>query len=99
MNNIKFNKKALSQAYEILLRLDDEQFNKIPKDIISSIKENRDEDYEMDFNNLENEILPDTKKIIASIYSSYLTNLEEKSIIFRMIELEKKKKYDNKNLF
>ena len=93
MNNKEFDIKALSQAYEILIRLDSEKFNKIPKDIIAGIKENRDKEYEFDSNNIDKNLLPDTKKIITAIYASFLTNIDEKRVIYRMMELEKKKKY------
>jgi len=44
-------------------------------------------------------MLPDTEKILATIYTYYLTSQEEKNTIFQMIELEKKKKYENKEIF
>ncbi len=99
MNNIKFDRKALTQVYEILLRLENNKFNKIPKKIIKGIEANRDIEYETDFKEIEENILPDTEKILTSIYTYYLTNKEERDTILKMAELEKKKKYGNKKMF
>ena len=99
MNNIKFDRKALTQAYEILLRLESDKFNKIPQEIIKGIKENRDMEYETHFSKIEKDILPDTEKILTAIYTHYLTNQEQKNTIFRMTELEKKRKYGHKKIF
>lgn len=99
MNSIKFDRKALTQVYEILLRLENDKFNKIPKEIIKGIESNRDIEYETEFRQIEENMLPDTEKILTSIYTYYLTNKEEKHTILKMTELEKKKKYGDKRMF
>jgi len=99
MKNIKFDRKALTEVYQVLLMLEKDKFNKIPRDIIDGIKNNMDVEYEIDINYIEKEMLPDTEKILATIYTYYLTSQEEKNTIFQMIELEKKKKYENKEIF
>jgi len=99
MNSIKFDRKALTQVYEILLRLENDKFNRIPKEIIKGIEANRDIEYETEFSQIQEDMLPDTEKILTSIYTYYLTNKEEKDTILKMAELEKKKKYGNKRMF
>jgi len=93
MENIKLDSKALTEVYEVLLMLDKDKFDKIPKNIIEGIKNNRDIEYEVDINDIEENMLSDTQKILATIYTYYLATPEEKSTIFQMIELEKKQQY------
>ena len=99
MEDLKLDKRALAEVYFVLIMLEEEKFNKIPKELVEKIKNNRDENYEFDLENLEENMLPDTERILATIYTYYLANKEEKETIFKMIELEKRKKYGNKELF
>jgi len=99
MKNIKFDRKALTEVYQVLLMLEKDKFNKIPRDIIDGIKNNMDIEYEIDIHDIEKEMLPDTERILATIYTYYLASKDEKNTIFQMIELEKKKKYENKEIF
>jgi len=99
MKNIKFDRKALTEVYQVLLMLEKDKFNKIPRDIIDGIKNNMDIEYEIDIHDIEKEMLPDTERILATIYTYYLASKDEKNTIFQMIELEKKKKYENSEIF
>jgi len=99
MEDIKFDRRALTEVYQVLLMLEKDKFNKIPRDIIDGIKNNMDIEYEIDIHDIEKEMLPDTERILATIYTYYLASKDEKNTIFQMIELEKKKKYENKEIF
>lgn len=96
MENLKLDKRALAEVYSVLIMLEEVKFNKIPKEIVEGIRNNRDENYEFDLDSLEENMLPDTERILATIYTYYLANKDEKNIIFKMIELEKRKKYNIK---
>ena len=92
MQKTKLDPRALKEVYEVLLLLNLEELNKIPKPLIDAIKNNCDMEYEVDFEKLENEMLPDTENILSTIYIDYLSTDEEKNIIKKLIILEKQKK-------
>ncbi len=86
MVNTKFDRKALAEVYEVIIMLENKELNKIPEKLIETIKLNKDNEYEVDFQKLENgEMLPDTMKILAALYTYYLANEEEKNIINKLI--------------
>lgn len=99
MGNVKYDRRALTEVYEVLLMLGTNQYKKIPENIISAIRENRDTEYEVDINEIEDNMLPDTEKILASIYMYYLANSEEKQMLIEMTELEKRQKYGTQVIF
>ena len=99
MEKVCFDKRSLAEVYTVLIMLEKEKLNKIPKEIIEGIKNNRDLEYEIDFDTIENNMLPDTQKILSTLYVYYLANPEERDTVFKMIELEKKKKYKNIDVF
>ena len=92
----KLDKRALTEVYAVLLMLEKEKINQIPQDLLEGIKNNRDKEYEVYFDELENNMLPDTERILATIYTYYLANEEERNSIFQMIENEKKQKFNAK---
>ena len=95
MINTKFNRKALAEVYEVLMLLEKNQLSKIPKKLVKTIKENKDNDYEVDLQEIENgNLLSETNIILGTIYTYYLATNEEKSIINKLINL-KKEKYKN----
>lgn len=89
--------ETFSEVYEILLLLDNEDFEKIPKDVIQAIRENRNEDYDVDVDDILNDgIKKDTRDLLASIYLKYLATSEENKVVNELSELEKSKKYKEK---
>ena len=91
MFNTYFDRKALKEVYEVLIMLEETELNKIPKNLINTINENKDNEYEVDLNKLrEGKIMKDTKKILGALYSYYLSSEEEKNIIFKLINLTNK---------
>lgn len=90
MVNIKFDRKALAEVYEVIIMLKNEDFNKVPKEIVEAIKLNKDNEYEVDFQKLvRDEMLPDTRQILSAIYTYYLADKEEKKVIFELINIRK----------
>ena len=102
MNN---RRNAYTEVYTILQELNEEEYNKIPLEIIETLKANmnKDYDYELDEEKelKEQPMLPQTKAILLNIFRDYLSTSEQKEKIIKMQneerqknELKKKKKYD-----
>lgn len=90
MVSTKFDKKALAEVYEVLIMLDKKDLTKIPKRLVEAIKLNKDNEYEVDFQDIEDgKILPDTIKILSTLYTYYLASEEEKNVIFKLINSKK----------
>ena len=90
MVNTDFDRKALAEVYEVIIMLKNEDFNKIPKEIIEAIKLNKDNEYEVDFQKIvRDEMLPDARQILSAIYTYYLADKEEKKVIFDLINIKK----------
>lgn len=102
MNN---RKNAYTEVYTILQELNEEEYNKIPPEIIQAIRINKNEEYEYELDeNLElkdHQMLPETKAILFNLFRDYLTTPEQKEKIIRMQneerqknELKKQQKYN-----
>ena len=81
-------KNAYAEVYTILQELNEEEYNKIPPEIVEAIKVNRSEEYEYF---LEDELelkdqpmLPETKAILFNLFRDYLATPEQKAKIIRM---------------
>lgn len=66
-------KNAYTEVYAILEQLDEEEYNQIPSEVITAIRENRNTEYEFELDEelelKEQELLPETK---AKQYNSDL---------------------------
>ena len=94
MVETSFDRRALTEVYNVLIMLDKENFDKIPKKMIEAIKENMDTEYDVQWNEIENgNLLEDTEKILAVLYTDYLATLEEKNIIMQLENLRYKDCY------
>jgi len=105
--------KRLVEVDEILSYLSDEDYNKIPEEIIQAIQENMDQEYtwELDESKAleEQDLSRDTISILSYLNMQYLLNEEQKAYmekLHRINELEKCKeeystdnKYDYSDLF
>ena len=98
-------RKAFTEVYEIINNLENNDYNKIPKDVVQAIESNRDKEYEYFFDETvsltEQEMLPETKAILFNFFRDYLSTKEqkEKIIVFQInermrLEDEKTKKYN-----
>lgn len=85
MIETKFDKRALAEAYNILIMLEREKFEKIPTNVINGIHDNMDLSYDVELEKIEDgEILEDTEKILSEIYTEYLATPEEKEIVLKL---------------
>lgn len=107
MNN---RRNAYKEVYTILQNLNEEEYNKIPSEIIETIKENSNEEYEFVLNNelelKEQLLLPETKAILFNLFRDYLSTPVQKEKIIKMqseerkkVEEKKKQNYANVDIF
>lgn len=107
MNNYN---NACTEVYAILNDLVEEDYNKIPSEVITAIKENRNTDYvfelDYDIDLKDNILLKETRAILFNLYRDYLTTPDQKEKIVKMqneerqkLELKKQEKYDSNNIF
>ena len=103
-------KNAYQEAYTILQELDEEEYSKIPPEVIQALKENRNEEYyyevDEDTELKYQPMLPETRAIIFNIFRNYLATQKQKEKIKQMIakeraksEIKKKKQYNPENIF
>lgn len=106
MNN---RKNAYTEVYTVLQELNEDEYNKIPPEVIEAIKTNRNEEYEFELDEdlelKEQSLLPETKAILFNLFRDYLSTPEQKRKIIKMQneerqknELKKKQMYDT-NVF
>jgi len=102
-------KNAYKEVYTILQELNEEEYNKIPPEIIEAIRLNMNEEYEYELDEelelKDHQMLPETKAILFNLFRDYLATQEQKEKIIRMQneerqknEIKKQKQY-NTNVF
>ena len=81
-------KNAYTEVYTILQDLDEEEYNKIPPEVIETIEANRNEEYEYFLDDelelKDQPMLPETKAILFNLFRDYLATPEQKTKIIRM---------------
>lgn len=103
-------KNAYTEVYTILQDLNENDYAKIPPEVIQAIKENRNEEYNYEIDeDIElkyQPMLPETKAILFNLFRDYLATPEQKAKIFKMQaeeraknEIRKKQKYSTDNIF
>ena len=101
--------KAYTEVYEILSCLNEEEYSKIPKELIEVFEENRDLDYEYVCNDEQDlskqPMLKVTKAILLNIFRDYLATPEQNQKIEHWLQVDreylekqKKEKYSS-NVF
>ena len=99
--------KAYKEVVKIIEYLPDEEYIKIPEEIIQNLKEEMDDSYIYEIDDLESlEVLKETEEILAVIFRDYLsTSQEKRAIVLREkqeeieLEEEKRRKYSPDNIF
>lgn len=103
-------RNAYKEVYTILQDLNEEEYNKIPHEVIETIKENSNEEYEFVLNDelelKEQLLLPETKAILFNLFRNYLATPVQKEKILKMqseerkkVEEKKKQNYTNVDIF
>ena len=99
-------KNAYAEVYTILQELNEEEYNKIPPEVIKTIEANRNEEYEYELDDelelKDQPMLSETKAILFNLFRDYLATPEQKAKIIRMQnearqknELKKQQMYNN----
>lgn len=88
---MNIDKKVFSEVYDIIFHMEKELYNKIPKQFIHFIKENKDDNYivNIDYSKSinEQELLQQTRVMLSLIYRDYLCDEEERK---ELLENDKK---------
>ena len=96
--NIKANRKALTEVYEILQEYED-SIEEIPEKYMYVIEDNRDKDYIFSTEDLENiELLEDTKKILTYLYTNFLSTPEERTILKQLEKIQYEKSQEQNKI-
>lgn len=102
--------KAYKEILEIIKYFPQEEYVKIPKEIIEFYQENMDKDYEFKINPeidiSKQNISPETNAIIVNLFLDYYANEEQKVKIKKILDLNqqkaeeaKREKYNPDNIF
>lgn len=106
----KIYSQAFTEAYEILSYLDEDNYKKIPNDIIDVLYENGDRDYEFFIDDslplYKQDLLEETKALLFNLYRDFLADSETREKVREYqraedFELEriKKEKFIYNDLF
>lgn len=92
--NIKFDRKALMEVYEILKEYE-EKIDEIPEIYLYVIEDNMDKDYSFNIDNIETaELREDTKKILTYLYTNFLSTQEERIVLKQLEKIQSKQQKD-----
>ena len=97
---------AYAEVYTILQDLEENEYNKIPLEVIKALKNNKNDNYIYELDDeqelKEQPMLAETKAILFNIFRDYLATPEQKQKVIQMqneerqkLELKKKQKYSN----
>lgn len=88
-------RNALKEVYVILDNLVEEDYDKIPPELIETIYQNMNGDYKFEINEKQDlfkqKILPETKAILFNLFRDYLSEPWQKEKIIRMQKEERQK--------
>lgn len=102
--------QAFAEVYDIIMHLEKDLYNKIPKSFLELLEKNRDKEYKFNIDYLkdinEQYLLQDTRAILALIYIDFLCDEEQRLKLKEqeeiLLEKSKKKlyeKYNTDNIF
>lgn len=95
--NIKFDRKALTEVYEILKEYE-EGIDEIPEKYLWVIEDNMDKDYVFIIDDFETiELRKDTKKIITYLYTNFLSTSEERNVLKQLEKIQYEERIAKEN--
>jgi len=97
--------QAFAEVYDIIMHLEKDLYNKIPKSFLELLEKNRDKEYKFNIDYLkdinEQYLLQDTRAILALIYRDFLCDEEQRLKLKEqdeiLLEKNKKKLYEKHN--
>lgn len=91
----KVQKNALTEVFEIINHLNDNDYNKIPREVVNAIRENRNTDYLYlidESTSIDNqEISTEARAILFNLFRDYFATDKEKN---KILNYQKKAKYN-----
>lgn len=99
---MKDRRNVYTEVLTILQDLNEEEYKKIPKEIIKTLENNRNKNYKYILDNKlllkEQPMLPGTKAILFNLFRDFLATPEQRSKILRM-QYEERQKILKKGIF
>lgn len=103
-------KNALTEVFEVINYLDDNSYNRIPKEVIQGIEANRNRNYKFFIDKskplAEQKMLPETRAILFNFFRDYWCTEEQKEKIISIqnkerikLEQEKREKFNPDIIF
>ena len=87
---------AFTQVYVILNELDDEDYDKIPPEVVDAIRKNRNKEYQFKIDKSidlkDNNLLPEARALLFKIYRDYLVSESQRQKILNMQNEERRKR-------
>ena len=87
---------AFTQVYVILNELDDEDYDKIPPEVVDAIRKNRNKEYQFEIDESvdlkDNNLLPEARALLFKIYRDYLATEKQRQKILKMQNEERRKR-------
>ena len=87
---------AFTQVYVILNELDDEDYDKIPPEVVDAIRKNRNKEYQFKIDKSidlkDNNLLPEARALLFKIYRDYLVSESQRQKILKMQNEERRKR-------
>lgn len=87
---------AFTQVYVILNELDDEDYDKIPPEVVDAIRKNRNKEYQFKIDKSidlkDNNLLPEARALLFKIYRDYLASQSQRQKILKMQNEERRKR-------
>jgi len=87
---------AFTQVYVILNELDDEDYDKIPPEVVDAIRKNRNKEYQFKIDKSidlkDNNLLPEARALLFKIYRDYLASESQRQKILKMQNEERRKR-------
>lgn len=95
-------RNAFAEVYEIINYLEDNDYNKIPEEILKVIEEERNKEYTYFIDEsipfVEQEMLPETKAILFNFFRDYFSTQEQKEKILNFQKNEREKLEEKKKI-
>lgn len=99
---MKDRRNVYTEVLTILQDLNEEEYKKIPKEIIKTLENNRNKNYKYILDNKlllkEQPMLPETRAILFNLFRDFLATPEQRSKILRM-QYEERQKILKKGIF
>ncbi len=85
-------RKAYAEVLEVLKYIPKEEYNKIPKEVIDDMNNNKNRFYRV---NLEKGISKDAEIILLDLYITYFADEKNKKLVEEIIQLNEKSEIQN----